>query len=140
MGKSLEDIKAVFANDAFATQTTGIQILDASTGYAKVFLDVGPQHRNAIGNVMGAVYFTMADFAFAIASNGFEEDNTAVVTLNSQINYLSSARTNALYAESFVQKDGRTAVFYSTEVYELVEGEKRLLASVQNTGFKIAKP
>ena len=82
----------------------------------------------------------MVDFAFAVASNAFEEDGTAVVTLTGQINYLSSARTSLLYAESSVQKDGRSAVFYSAEVYEFVDGKKRLLASAQNTGFKITKP
>lgn len=140
MEKSLEEVRAEFAADAFAVKTTGIQILEAKKGYAKVALEVGPRHKNAIGNVQGAVYFAMADFAFAVAANAFEQDGTAVVTLTGQINYLSSAHTSFLYAESAVQKDGRSAVFYSAEVYELVDGKKRLLASAQNTGFKIAKP
>lgn len=137
MEKSLEEIKAVFKKDIFATKTTGIEILEAKEGYAKVCLKIDSRHKNALGAVMGAVYFTMADFAFAIASNGCAEQ--PVVTLNSQINYLSAAKTDTLYAESFVQKDGRTAVFYSTEVYELSGGEKRVLTTVQNTGFKLLK-
>jgi len=32
-------------------------------------LTLEAKHKNALGAVMGGVYFTLADFAFAVASN-----------------------------------------------------------------------
>ena len=65
----LEEAKGVFYGDYYASQTTGIEILDADVGYARVGLKLDSRHMNAVGQVMGGVYFTLADYAFAIASN-----------------------------------------------------------------------
>ena len=67
--KSLAELREFFSRDRYATATTGIEILEAQDGYAKVGLAVHEGHMNAGNRVMGAVYYTMADFAFAVASN-----------------------------------------------------------------------
>ena len=67
--RSLEELREFFSHDRYATATTGIEILEAEDGYAKVGLAVHEGHMNAGNRVMGAVYYTMADFAFAVASN-----------------------------------------------------------------------
>ena len=63
--KSLAELREFFSHDRYATATTGIEILEAQDGYAKVGLAVHEGHMNAGNRVMGAVYYTMADFAFA---------------------------------------------------------------------------
>lgn len=62
----------LFENDRFATEN-GAVIEEVEEHYAKCSLKLGSHHRNAMGAVMGGVYFTLADFAFAVcelAGNG----------------------------------------------------------------------
>ena len=54
--RSLEELREFFSHDRYATATTGIEILDAQDGYAKVGLAVHEGHMNAGSRVMGAVY------------------------------------------------------------------------------------
>ena len=89
--RTLEEVREFFQNDVYATGTTGIQIEDARPGYARVTLQVDARHMNAAGRVMGAVYYTMADFAFAVANN-YDMENGMTVTLSSQISFLGAAR------------------------------------------------
>ena len=58
----------LFENDRFATEN-GAVIEEVEEHYAKCSLKLGSHHRNAMGAVMGGVYFTLADFAFAVAAN-----------------------------------------------------------------------
>ena len=86
--RSLEELREFFQHDRYATVTTGIEILEAGDGYAKVGLAVHEGHMNAGNRVMGAVYYTMADFAFAVASNPDAGHAPITFTLSSQINFL----------------------------------------------------
>ncbi len=132
--KSLEEIRDFFQNDVYATGTTGIVIDEVSSGYAKVSLKVDGRHMNAGGRVMGAVYFTMADFAFAVANNVDTTDGPLTVTLSSQINFLSGARGDTLYAEARVLRDGRKTSFYNITV---TDNLGTVIATVSSNGFKI---
>ena len=122
MDEKLEKAKEFFKNDIFASEQTGIEIVGVSEGYAKCSLNVTDKHKNAVGHVMGGVIFTMADYAFAIASN-FEQPTT--VTQTSQIIYLASPKGDVLYAEAQRIKSGK-----KTCVYKIVVSD--------NTGADIA--
>ena len=80
--RTIEQVRDFFKNDVYATGTTGIEIVEARPGYAKVSLQVDARHMNAAGRVMGAVYYTLADFAFAVGRpvNGrvMHDDNSSV--------------------------------------------------------------
>ena len=65
--KSLEELREFFSHDRYATATTGIEILEAQDGYAKVGLAVREGHMNAGNRVMGAVYLTPAKGKYLIA-------------------------------------------------------------------------
>ena len=73
---------SVFAQDLYATEATGISIEEVRTEYAKCAMTIMPHHRNAMGGVMGGVFFTLADLAFAAASNShcLEEDSPLAET------------------------------------------------------------
>ena len=62
---TLEETRAFFKDDVYATQVTGIVIDACGPNYAKCSLALESKHRNAAGQVMGGVLFTLADFAFA---------------------------------------------------------------------------
>ncbi len=118
----LEEARNFFKNDLYAAEVTGIEIIDAKEGYAKCELKIRDTHKNALGHVMGGVFFTMADYAFAIASN-FNQPTT--VTQTSQIMYLSAVKGDTLYAETELIRAGRRSCFYKITITD-------------NTGAQIA--
>lgn len=126
----LQKARDYFKGDVFASTTTGIQIDAAQPGYAKVSLDIEPRHLNALGMVMGGAIFTMADYAFAIASNVGDE---TVVTINSQISYLGTAKGKRLIAEAKPLKNGRSTCVYNIDVEDELGTQ---VANIQVTGFK----
>ena len=136
---TLDEVKKFFAKDNYATETTGIEILEAGGGKSKIHLALDGRHKNALGFVMGAVYFTMADFAFAVASNSDETNAYHAVTLSSTINMVNSAKSNELFAEAVPIKDGRSTCFYQIEIYEILDDKKRPVATVQTTGYKVGR-
>ncbi len=126
----LQKARDYFKGDVFASTTTGIEIDAAEPGYAKVSLTIEPKHLNALGMVMGGAIFTMADYAFAIASNVGDE---TVVTINSQISYLGTAKGKRLIAEAKPLKNGRSTCVYTIDVEDDLGTQ---VASIQVTGFK----
>ena len=130
--RSLEELREFFSHDRYATATTGIEILKAEDGYAKVGLAVHEGHMNAGNRVMGAVYYTMADFAFAVASNPDAGNAPITFTLTSQINFLTPARGRYLTAEARAVRKGRKASFYEAEIRDELD---TLIATVSSTGF-----
>ena len=59
---------AFFLNDAWA-QEAGIELMEVSAGRAKVRMRIAGWHKNSHGTVHGGAIFTLADTAFALASN-----------------------------------------------------------------------
>lgn len=68
---NIEDIRAYFADDEFARKCLGATIddYDFETGIATVSMEIDDRHHNAQGFVMGGVFFSLADYALAVASN-----------------------------------------------------------------------
>ncbi len=129
----LQEARDYFGNDAYATRVTGIEITEVASRYAKVELDLDDRHRNAMGAVMGGVYFTMSDFAFAIASN-FKSD--PCVTLGSHITYLSPAKGDHLIAKARCKKDGKRTCCYEVLIWDELGTE---VATVIIEGYKVIK-
>ena len=125
----LEEAVRIFGNDYYAAGLTGIQILDVDIGYSKVSLKLNKTHNNALGHVMGGVYFTVADYAFAIASN-FRQNPT--VTQTSQIVFLSPIKGNTIFAEAVCIRSGRSTCFYRIVITDESGAEN---AYVTTTGF-----
>ena len=126
--QKLEQIQKVFANDRFATDT-GAVIEQVDEGYAKCWLEIQPHHLNAAGTVMGGAIFTLADFAFAVASNW---NKPLHVSTTSQITYLGVARGTRLIAEARKVKEGRSTCYYLVEVKDDLGNE---VAHVPASGF-----
>ena len=125
----LAEAKNIFYGDKYASQVTGVEILDADVGYSKVALKLDERHMNAVGQVMGGVYFTIADYAFAIASN-FKQNPT--VTQTSQIVFLSPIKGDTIFAEAVQIKSGRSTCFYKIIITDETGAQN---AYVTTTGF-----
>ena len=126
--KSLEEVRAFFAEDRFAT-CNGARIDQVGDHSAVCSLSLEEKHYNAMGAVMGGVSFTLADFAFAVASN-WQKPGT--VSLSSNITYLGTAKGKKLTASATCVKDGRTTCYYRVEVSDDLGN---LVAAVTTTGF-----
>ncbi len=127
---SLEQVRAYFANDRFATDN-GAVIDEIDDHRARCSLTLQPHHRNAMGAVMGGVSFTLADFAFAVAAN-WQGVNT--VSLSSNITYLGRVKGCRLIAEARCVKDGRSTCYYEISVTDELGTP---VAAVTATGFHV---
>lgn len=118
-----------FANDIFATETTGIKIEEVENDYTICSLEIQNKHLNAAGYVMGGVMFTLADFTFAVAANTLD---THTVSLSSSINFVRATKGPVLYAKSCCVNSGKTICFYEITLYDSPE---RIVSTVTINGF-----
>ena len=133
--KRLEEARAIFAKDLYATKLTGARIDKFGENYALCSMLLTADHRNAYGGIMGGSIYTLADFAFAVASN-FEKENLSV-SLVGQATFLNMSKGSILYAEAKLIKDGRTNCFYEVMITDNLGKE---IAVVSFTGAHVNKP
>ena len=126
----LEQVRAVFENDRFATEN-GMVIDEIGDHFAKCSVTLTSRHRNALGGVMGGVHFTLADFAFAVASNWQGEQTVA---LTSDASFIGAVKGERLIAEAKLLKNGRSVCCYQIEVRDELGN---LAAAVKTVGFHI---
>jgi acyl-CoA thioesterase len=88
--------KAFFTNDAWA-QESGIELIEVTTGRAKVRMTIEKRHLNGHETIHGGVIFTLADTAFALASNSH---GIPAAAINAHISYVKSATAGTLSAEA----------------------------------------
>ena len=93
---TMEDLIRFFKKDKFATHA-GIELLEAAPGYAKARMEIEEKHLNALRAVQGGALFTLADLAFAAASNAY---GIAAVGINSNISFVKAATKGTLTAEA----------------------------------------
>lgn len=111
---TLDELNERFHHDCFATAVVGAKILAAEPNHAVCVLPLGPQHMNANGTPMGGAIFTLADFAFAVAANGFAQRVT--VSQHASVTFLSPAKGTQLRAEASCLKAGRTLCLYEVRI------------------------
>lgn len=120
MQENLSQLKEKFIDDLFVSDGLGAVIDEASYGYAKCSMEIEPRHCNALGIPMGGAVFTLADFAFAVASN---QNGRDVVTQASQVTFLKAAKGRYLTAIAKQVKDGKRICFYEVKVTDDLETE-----------------
>jgi len=92
----MEALKNFFGHDEFARQN-GIEIVEIAEGYARTQVRIEPRHLNAGGSVQGGLLFTLADLAFAAATNSH---GTLTVTSSANITFLRGAKAGIITAEA----------------------------------------
>ena len=65
----MDQIKKFFTEQDHFAQHTGIELLNVEAGKAWAKLEIRACHMNGAKTVHGGAIFTLADFAFAVASN-----------------------------------------------------------------------
>jgi acyl-CoA thioesterase len=133
---SLEEVRKFFEGDKYATEVSGIVIDKAEKGHSIVSLEPDGRHVNAVGGLMGAVYYTLADFAFAVAENCELDSATVTVTQTAQINFLRPWLGGRVTCHADIVKDGRAVCLYEVKVFD---SENKELALIIVNGFKTAR-
>ena len=124
-----QKLRDFFFNDEFA-KTNGITIVDVSEGCGSAVMTVEKRHLNGVRSVQGGAVFTLADLAFALASNS---RGNVSVGLNNYINYLLPAfEGDILTAEAKEVSRGRTIGTYEVKI---TNQKDELVAVFQGTAY-----
>lgn len=103
-----DEARSFFGNDRYAA-LTGVEIIEAGTGYCKARMNIEDKHLNGANVVQGGAIFTLADFAFAVASNSHGQ---LALAINVNISFLKATTVGTLYAvASEVTEPGRLGAY-----------------------------
>lgn len=115
-----------FRNDRFP-YANRMELTDIGYGTARARMEIGPDHHNANGRVMGGALFTLADLALGAASNSY---GALAVGYHMSIHFVAPAVEGVLTATAReVFRGGRTGL-YDIEVRDARE---RLCARMSGT-------
>jgi acyl-CoA thioesterase len=116
--------------DTFAREM-GIELLDARDGHATARLTLTEHHVNGLGLAHGGVIFSLADFAFAAASNS---GDAIAVAINAHVAFVHPARPGQTLtaAARETSRGGRLATFAVTVADEAGDP----LATFQATAYR----
>lgn len=123
-----EKILKILKNDRFAS-VNGITLIEAESGYAHAEMKVTDNHLNGVGMVQGGAMFTLADFAFAAASN---LSGNITVSVNANISFFKSPKGNVLKAIATEISSSKKLCNYTVDIFD--EGEA-LVAKFHTTGY-----
>ncbi len=123
-------LKTQFEKDRLA-QYLGIEMVDYGEGFAVVRMVIKECHLNSIATAHGGSYFTLADFAMAIASNAY---GPISVALNANMTFMKAAREGDVLTASarVVSKTRRTA----TIIIEVANQQGELMALMQGVVYR----
>ncbi|MCX7626597.1 MAG: PaaI family thioesterase [Candidatus Sumerlaeaceae bacterium] len=131
--KTLEEWKKYFSCDSFATGM-GAELVELEPGRAVARMHVDERHLNAVGTVMGGAIFTLADFAFAAASNSH---GTVAVASDVHISFVRAVTEGELIAEAVEVSRGKTLAHYDVRVRD---AEGKIVALFHGTAFRKNEP
>ena len=94
--------------------------MEVSAGRSKVRMKIEKKHVNGHGTVHGGAIFTLADTAFALASNSH---GIPAAAINAHISYVKSATAGTLHAEAAESSLNPKIATYSVTVTD-DNGEK----------------
>lgn len=87
-------IATFFERDRFAREN-GIRVVEARLGFARTEMTVEPRHLNSVGILQGGALFTLADLAFAAASNSH---GVVAVACQADMTFFKAVQTGKLTA------------------------------------------
>ena len=126
----MDKIKQFFKKDRFAAHND-ITLLEVRSGYAKAELIISDKHLNGVDITHGGAIFTLADLAFAVASNSH---GSVAVGVSATISYLKATnRGIILTAEAREVALNSKLATYSVEVRD---NSRDLVAIFQGTVYR----
>lgn len=109
----MEEIKRFFATEDLFARHNGIELLEVEPGMAKVSMKIRPYHFNGAKTVHGGAIFTLADFAFAVASNSHGQ---LAMGINTSVSFVKAATSGTLYAIARERSRNPKLATYSVDI------------------------
>jgi len=123
----------MFPNDAFS-QWLGIKVEDVSEGYCVVSMTVREDMLNGFGIAHGGITYSLADSAFAFASNSY---GNLAVSIETSISHTYRVLVgDRLTATAKIAYKGSKTGIYDISV---LNGEDKVVALFKGTVFHKAK-
>jgi len=113
MGESMDIVKQFFSNEDKFARHCGIELLEVGAGWAKTCMKIESYHLNGARTVHGGAIFTLADFAFAVASNSH---GTLAMGINTSVSFVKAATQGTLFAEAREQAKNPRLASYSVQI------------------------
>ena len=129
----MENIKNFFLRDRFAAHSD-IVLTKVEPGFAEAEMEIADHHLNGVNITHGGAIFTLADLAFAVASNSH---GTVAVGVSATITYLKATRRGKLTARA--REVGRNPKLATYEV-EVRDQADDLVALFQGTVYRKKTP
>ncbi len=131
--KARQVVDSMMKNDLFS-QWLGIVVLDIKEGYSKIKMTVRKEMLNGFGIVHGGIAFSLADSAFAFASNN---RNNLSVALDTSINFTKPVHVDdVLTAEAKEIHNGKSTGLYQVRI---TNQKNHLIAIFKGTCFRTGK-
>ena len=131
----LEKIKEYLnTRDRFCV-ANDMKITVLSEGYAEAEMPVSDNKLNGLDVVQGGAIYTLADFAFAGASNANKDDRRCIGSATS-INYIRPGTGSKLKAVAKIIHAGKKTCLSSVEVFN---DQNKLVATATFQGFMLDK-
>ncbi|MBC3796304.1 PaaI family thioesterase [Acetobacterium tundrae] len=123
-----KDMIKTIENDRFAN-SLGIKLVKVDHGYAEVKMEIKEVHLNGVNIVQGGVIFTLADYAFAAASN---TKGLVTVGINASISYFKSPQGKWLFAKAKEISSTRSICNYTVDIFDETD---EIIARFNGTGY-----
>ena len=123
------DAKKFLETDRFA-KLLGIELLEIGEGRATARLEIKDEHLNTVDIAHGGAIFSLADFAFAAASNSH---GNIAVGINANISFIKAAEKGVLTAVANEISRNHKLATYSILV---TNSEGELIASFQGMVYR----
>lgn len=129
----MQPVRQFFAKDQFAKQAD-IELISVEPGRATARMTLQPKHWNGLQMAHGGALFTLADFAFAAASNSH---GTVAVAINASISFMKAATAGTLWAEA---RELSRNFKLGSYVVEIKDDQGELIASFQGMVYRKQDP
>lgn len=116
-------------NDRFA-RLVGIRLVEAAPGRAVAELELKEEHLNGVDRVQGGVIFTLADYAFAAASNA---EGFPTVGVNVNISFFRAPKGPVIRALAREIQAGKRICGYQVDV---LDADDSMVASFAGMGYR----
>ncbi|MGQ9615114.1 MAG: PaaI family thioesterase [Spirochaetota bacterium] len=131
----IESIKAFIQERDSLISLFNMEILDFSAGSASVRMTVRKEHTNAASVCHGGALFSLADVAFALASNSH---GTLALALDVSISFLRAVPVGeTITARCTERYRGRST---GTYIIEVEDSSGKLVALLKATAFRTQNP
>ncbi len=129
MEARIKKLEQILKNDRFA-KFNDIKLVSIGKGEAVAEMEILSKHLNGVDIIQGGALFTLADFAFAAASNSH---GRIAVASNASISFFRGISSGKLTAIAKEINSGKTLATYSVDI---TDDQNNKIACFMGTAFQ----